>query len=96
MTYAFGELDALVPAYAVTVHKAQGSEFPVVVLPISMQHYPMLRRDLLYTAITRGRRLVILVGSRRAIGVAVREGRNGDRWTRLRAELERRRGQGVE
>lgn len=89
VTYAFGELDALVPAYAITVHKAQGSEFPVVVLPLSLQHYAMLRRDLLYTAITRGRRLVVLVGSKRAISSAVRGARNSGRLTRLREQLER-------
>lgn len=85
--YAFGELDELVLAYATTIHKAQGSEYPAVVIPLSMQHAPMWRRDLLYTALTRGKRLVVLVGSREALGLAVGRGRGGGRWSRLRACL---------
>ena len=61
VTYDFGELDELVLAYATTVHKAQGSEYPAVVIPLTTQHYPMLQRNLLYTAMTRGKRLVVLV-----------------------------------
>src|SRR5271165_2635855 len=60
VTYGFGELDALVPAYAATIHKSQGSEYPAVVIPVMTQHYAMLQRNLLYTGITRGKRLVIL------------------------------------
>ncbi len=88
VAYRFGELDDLVPAYATTIHKAQGSEYPAVVIPLSMQHAPMLRRDLLYTALTRGKRLVVLVGSREALALAVRRGRGGGRWSRLRGWLE--------
>jgi ATP-dependent exoDNAse (exonuclease V) alpha subunit len=62
VSYGFGELDTLVPAYAATIHKSQGSENPAVVIPILTQHYPMLQRNLLYTGITRGKRLVVLVG----------------------------------
>jgi exodeoxyribonuclease V alpha subunit len=62
VTYGFGELDTLVPAYAVTIHKSQGSEYPAVVIPVLTQHYAMLQRNLLYTGITRGKRLVVLVG----------------------------------
>ncbi len=69
--YEAGELDELVLAYAATIHKAQGSEYPAVVIPLHTQHYPLLQRNLLYTAITRGRRLVVLVGSRRALHIAV-------------------------
>jgi len=69
--YEFNELDDLAPAYAITIHKSQGSEYPCVVVPIHTQHYMMLQRNLLYTAITRGRKMVILVGSRKAIGMAV-------------------------
>lgn len=69
--YDFNELDEIAPAYAITVHKSQGSEYPCVVIPVHTQHYMMLQRNLLYTAITRGRKLVILVGSRKAIGMAV-------------------------
>jgi len=81
--YAFEDLDQLVLAYATTVHKAQGSEYPAVVIPIHTQHYPMLKRNLLYTAITRGRRLVVLIGQRRALGIAVRSHEAERRWTRL-------------
>lgn len=81
--YDFNEADQLVLAYAVTVHKAQGSEFPVVVLPILSAHYLMLQRNLLYTAITRARELCVLVGSRRAIGIAVGNNKVAQRYTAL-------------
>jgi len=70
--YSLDELDTLVLAYAATVHKSQGSEYPAVVIPVHTQHYVMLQRNLLYTAVTRGKRLVVLVGSRKALGMAVR------------------------
>lgn len=70
--YGFNELDELAPAYAITVHKSQGSEYPCVVIPVHTQHFMMLQRNLIYTAITRGRKLVILVGSKKAISMAVR------------------------
>jgi ATP-dependent exoDNAse (exonuclease V) alpha subunit len=88
VVYGFGELDKLVLAYATTIHKSQGSEYPAVVIPLSTQHYPMLRRNLLYTGVTRGRRLVVIVGQRRAIGIAVRGGQSIRRWSRLREWLE--------
>ena len=69
--YAAADLDEIMTAYAVSVHKAQGSEFPAVVIPILTQHYVLLQRNLLYTAITRGRRLVVLVGTRKAFAMAV-------------------------
>ena len=72
ITYDFNELDELTLSYAVSIHKAQGSEFPAVVIPIHTQHYPMLRRNLLYTGITRGKKLVVLVGSKKALSIAVR------------------------
>jgi len=72
VTYGFGELDTLMPAYATTIHKSQGSEYPAVVIPVLTQHYPMLQRNLLYTGVTRGKRLVVLVGQRKAIAIAVR------------------------
>ena len=65
VTYGFGELDTLVPAYAATIHKSQGSEYPAVIIPVLTQHYPMLQRNLLYTGVTRGKRLVVLVGGLR-------------------------------
>jgi hypothetical protein len=72
VTYGFGELDTLVPAYAATIHKSQGSEYPAVIIPVLTQHYPMLQRNLLYTGVTRGKRLVVIVGQKKAIAIAVR------------------------
>ncbi len=68
VTYGFGELDELVLAYATTIHKSQGSEYPAVVIPLTTQHYPMLQRNLLYTAVTRGKRLVVIVGQKEGDG----------------------------
>ena len=84
MIYSFTELDEITLAYATTIHKSQGSEYPVVVIPISMQHYVMLKKNLLYTAITRGKQLVILVGQKKAISVAVRNKKNINRFTKLK------------
>jgi exodeoxyribonuclease V alpha subunit len=81
--YDLDELDELSLAYAVTVHKAQGSEYPAVIVPMHTQHYVLLQRNLLYTAITRGRRLVVLVGTRRALAIAVRTAQAGKRFTTL-------------
>jgi exodeoxyribonuclease V alpha subunit len=83
-SYPFGELDALQPAYAVTIHKSQGSEYPAVVIPLLTQHYPMLQRNLLYTGLTRGRRLVVLVGQQKALAMAVRNTRGRQRWSKLK------------
>ena len=83
VTYDWSEADQLVLAYAVTVHKAQGSEYPAVVVPLVTQHYIMLQRNLLYTAITRARELCVIVGSRRAIGIAVRNDKISQRFTAL-------------
>ena len=83
VSYGFGELDTLVPAYAATIHKSQGSEYPAVVIPVLTQHYQMLQRNLLYTGLTRGRRLVVLVGQRKAIAIAARNVSGRRRWTRL-------------
>jgi exodeoxyribonuclease V alpha subunit len=87
VTYGFGELDELVLAYATTIHKSQGSEYPAVVIPLSTQHYPMLERNLVYTGVTRGKRLVVLVGQRKALAIAVKGVRAGRRWSKLRAWL---------
>ena len=87
VTYDWSEADQLVLAYVVSVHKAQGSEFPVVVMPIVTQHYTMLQRNLLYTAITRARRLCVLAGSRRAIGMAVRNNKVANRFSALEWRL---------
>jgi len=72
VVYDFGELDELMPAYAMTIHKSQGSEFPAVVIPVHTQHYMMLQRNLLYTGITRGKRLVVLVGMTKAVAIATK------------------------
>ena len=84
VTYGFGELDALAPAYATTIHKSQGSEYPAVVIPLMTQHYVMLQRNLLYTGVTRGKRLVVLVGQRKAVAIAVRAASGRRRWSKLR------------
>jgi exodeoxyribonuclease V alpha subunit len=83
VVFPFEELDRLVLAYAITIHKSQGSEYPAVVIPLTTQHYPMLQRNLLYTGVTRGRRLVVLVGQRRALGIALRNADAGQRWSKL-------------
>ena len=87
VVYPFGELDTLVLAYATTIHKSQGSEYPAVVIPVVTQHYAMLARNLLYTGVTRGKSLVVLIGQRKAIGIAVRGGQMRPRWTKLREWL---------
>ena len=83
VTYGYGELDTLVPAYAVTVHKSQGSEYPAVVIPVLTQHYAMLQRNLLYTGVTRGKRLVVLAGQKKAVAIAVRNVSGRRRWSKL-------------
>ncbi len=88
VVYGFGELDELVLAYATTIHKAQGSEYPAVVIPLATQHYAMLARNLLYTGVTWGKRLVVLVGQRRALAIAVRNQGGRRRWSKLRELLE--------
>jgi len=85
--YMATELDELVLAYAVTVHKAQGSEYDVVVLPLTTQHYMMLQRNLLYTAITRAKKAVVIVGSKRAVGIAVKSNNVRQRNTGLAERL---------
>ncbi|MGD9781974.1 MAG: ATP-dependent RecD-like DNA helicase [Kiritimatiellia bacterium] len=87
VAYDFQELDELTPAYAVTVHKSQGSEYPCVVLPMHTQHYVMLQRNLLYTGLTRGKKLVVVVGTEKALGIAVRNAEAGRRNTTLRRRL---------
>lgn len=87
VAYDFQELDELTPAYAVTVHKSQGSEYPCVVLPVHTQHYVMLQRNLLYTGITRGKTLVVVVGTEKAVALAVRNAEARRRNTTLRRRL---------
>jgi exodeoxyribonuclease V alpha subunit len=87
VVYGFGELDELVLAYATTIHKSQGSEYPAVVIPLAMQHYMMLQRNLVYTGVTRGKRLVVLVGQRKALAIAVKGAQTRRRWSKLREWL---------
>ena len=87
VSYDVGELDEVALAYAATVHKSQGSEYPVVVLPLATQHYPMLARNLLYTGVTRGKQLVVVIGQPRAVAIAVRNVRSVQRLTNLAARL---------
>jgi exodeoxyribonuclease V alpha subunit len=82
VTYGFGELDMLVPA-----HKSQGSEYPAVVIPVMTQHYAMLQRNLLYTGVTRGKQLVVLVGQKKAVAIAVRNVSGRRRWSKLQEWL---------
>jgi exodeoxyribonuclease V alpha subunit len=89
--YGFGELDELVLAYATTIHKSQGSEYPAVVIPLTTQHYPMLQRNLVYTGVTRGKRLVVLIGQRKTLAIAVKGSRARRRWSKLRDWLMTRR-----
>ena len=87
VTYGFGELDTLVPAYAATIHKSQGSEYPAVVIPVMTQHYAMLQRNLIYTGITRGKKLVVIVGQAKAVAIAVKNVSGRRRWTKLKEWL---------
>jgi exodeoxyribonuclease V alpha subunit len=91
LSYGAAELDQLVPGFAISVHRAQGSEYPAVIVPLTTEHYLLLRRNLLYTAVTRGRKLVVLVGSRRALQMAVDNNealrRNSGLAERLRAAM---------
>ena len=98
--YEFGELDELELAYAITIHKSQGSEFPVVVIPLAMQQYLLLQRNLLYTGVTRGKRMVVLIGQKKALGMAVRNEstrhRHGGLLHRLNQSSEDKKGAGNE
>ncbi|OGV48979.1 MAG: hypothetical protein A2X49_16415 [Lentisphaerae bacterium GWF2_52_8] len=85
--YEFADADQLSLAYAITVHKAQGSEFPALIVPILTQHYMMLQRTLLYTAMTRARRLLVLIGSRKAVAMAVRNASLAPRYSQLLQRL---------
>jgi exodeoxyribonuclease V alpha subunit len=87
IAYRFDELDELVLAYATTIHKSQGSEYPAVVIPLSLQHYTMLQRNLIYTAVTRGKQLVVLIGQQKAITLAVENYNANRRQTLLRQRL---------
>jgi exodeoxyribonuclease V alpha subunit len=87
VVYEFTDLDEIVLAYAVSVHKSQGSEYPVVVMPLLTQHYMMLQRNLLYTAITRAKKLVVIIGTKKALAIAIKNNKPQMRYTRLRERL---------
>jgi ATP-dependent exoDNAse (exonuclease V) alpha subunit len=89
------ELDEVSLAYAVTIHKSQGSEFPAVVIPLATQHYMLLQRNLIYTGITRGKRLLVLIGQKKALGIAVRNDRPQRRYSGLLSSLRGKQLQGV-
>jgi exodeoxyribonuclease V alpha subunit len=88
--YEINELDELALAYAVSIHKSQGSEYKAVVIPISTAHYLMLERNLLYTAITRGKKLVVLIGQKKALAIAIKNKRSLNRVTSLKHWLQQR------
>src|ERR1700722_6088207 len=83
VTYDFGEIDELKLAYSLTIHKSQGSEYPAVVIPLHTQHFMMLQRNLLYTGITRGKKLVVVIGSRKALALAVQRQDTARRYSAL-------------
>jgi len=85
--YDFSDLDELVLAYAISVHKSQGSEYPVVILPVTTQHYLLLQRNLIYTGITRAKKLVVLVGTKKALAIAIKNNKPQMRFTFLRQRL---------
>jgi exodeoxyribonuclease V alpha subunit len=87
VVYDFNELDELVLAYAVSVHKAQGSEYPAVVIPLLTQHYVMLQRNLLYTAVTRAKKLVVIIGTKKALAIALKNDKIRKRYSHLRERL---------
>ena len=86
--YDYDDLDQITLAYATTIHKSQGSEYPAVIIPITMQSYMMLRRNLVYTAITRGKKLVVIIGEKKAFAMAVKDGKSSNRYSRLKDWLQ--------
>ena len=86
--YDYGDLEEIVLSYAVSVHKSQGAEYPAVVLPLLMQHYMLLQRNLLYTAVTRGKKLVVIVGTKKALAIAVRNNKTQRRFSLLGQRLQ--------
>jgi exodeoxyribonuclease V alpha subunit len=88
--YDINDLDEVALAYAVSVHKSQGSEYPAVIMPVLTQHYMLLQRNLIYTAVTRGRKLVVLVGTKKALAIGVKNDKTQQRYTRLARRLQGR------
>jgi exodeoxyribonuclease V alpha subunit len=89
VSYDYADLSELALAWAITVHKSQGSEYPVVILPLFMQHYLLLSRNLVYTGLTRAKQLAILVGPTKAIGIAIKRVMDRQRYTALAERLKR-------
>ena len=87
VTYDYTDLDQITLAYATTIHKSQGSEYPAVIIPLTMQSYMMLRRNLIYTAITRGKKLVVIIGQKKALAIAVKDNTSSHRYSKLREWL---------
>jgi exodeoxyribonuclease V alpha subunit len=87
VAYDFPDLDEIVLAYAISVHKSQGSEYPAVVLPLLTQHYVLLQKNLIYTAVTRGKNLVVIIGTRKALAIGVKNNKTEQRFTSLRYRL---------
>jgi exodeoxyribonuclease V alpha subunit len=85
--YEAADLEEIVPAYAISVHKSQGSEYPAVVIPVLTQHFLLLQRNLIYTAVTRGRSLAVMVGTRKALAIAVKNDKPRHRYTHLEQRL---------
>ncbi|MGA2469045.1 MAG: ATP-binding domain-containing protein [Thermodesulfobacteriota bacterium] len=87
INYDYSDLDEVVLAYAISVHKSQGSEYPVVILPVTAQHYMLLQRNLIYTGITRAKKLVVLIGTKKALAIAIRNNKPQLRFTHLSVRL---------
>ncbi len=87
VTYGFEDMDQLRLAYAITIHKSQGSEFPAVIVPVLSEHFIMLRRNLIYTAMTRAKKLLVMVGSTKALAMAVENFRQSPRYTQLATRI---------
>ena len=87
VVYDYSDLDQITLAYATTIHKSQGSEYPAVIIPLTMQSYMMLKRNLIYTAITRGKNLVIIIGQKKALAIAVKDNKTSLRYSKLKEWL---------
>ena len=87
VVYDFPDLDEIILAYAISVHKSQGSEYPAVVIPILTQHYLLLQKNLIYTAVTRGKQLVVIIGTRKALAIGIKNNKTEQRFTGLSRRL---------
>jgi exodeoxyribonuclease V alpha subunit len=87
VAYDYSDLDQITLAYATTIHKSQGSEYPAVIIPLAMQSYMMLKRNLIYTAITRGKNLVIIIGQKKAFSIAIKDNKTSLRYSKLKEWL---------